>query len=162
MDTVKGYKIPFYSKPFQSKIPSQPIVGFEQEELVKLKVKEMLKKGTIRKVQPLKGKFVSNVCIPCKKEKWGPKTSDKSEAIECLYHILPLQNGRFAKSAILAAKRRLHVQARLKKRILFSSFGKKFKAICSLPWSENFYELLYLCFGLEPAPRIFTKLLKCK
>ena len=24
-DIIKGYKIPFYSKPFQSKIPSQPI-----------------------------------------------------------------------------------------------------------------------------------------
>ena len=27
-------------------------------------------------------------------------------------------------------------------------------------WSGNFYEFLCLCFGLEPAPRISTKLLK--
>ena len=27
-------------------------------------------------------------------------------------------------------------------------------------WAGNLYELLRLCFGLEPAPRIFTKLLK--
>ena len=27
-------------------------------------------------------------------------------------------------------------------------------------WSGNLYEFLCLCFGLEPAPRIFTKLLK--
>ena len=27
-------------------------------------------------------------------------------------------------------------------------------------WSGNLYELLFLCFGLVPAPRIFSKLLK--
>ena len=34
----------------------------------------------------------------------GSKTSDKFEATECLYPILPLQNGRFA-------KKKLHMQA---------------------------------------------------
>ena len=46
---------------------------------------------------------------------------------------MPLQNGRFAKSEIHVAKRRLHVQTRLKRCIFFSSLGKKIKAICSLP-----------------------------
>ena len=32
LDIVKGYKIPFHSKPFQSEIPSQPIVSREEEE----------------------------------------------------------------------------------------------------------------------------------
>ena len=50
LDIVKGYKIPFHSKPFQSKIPPQPIVSRKGVELVKLKAKEMLKKGAIRKV----------------------------------------------------------------------------------------------------------------
>ena len=59
--------------------------------------------------------------ITCKKEGWGPKTSDKFEATECLYPMLPLQNERFAKSEIHVAKRRLHVQTRLKRRIFFSS-----------------------------------------
>ena len=44
LDTVKGYKSPFYSKNFQ------PIVSQDGEELVKLELKEMLKKGAIRKV----------------------------------------------------------------------------------------------------------------
>ena len=54
LDIVKGYKIPFPSKPFQSKISSQPIVSRKGEELVKREVKEMLKRGAIRKVQPTK------------------------------------------------------------------------------------------------------------
>ena len=44
LDTVKACKIPFHSKPFLSKIPSQPIVVRKGEDLVKLEVKEVLKK----------------------------------------------------------------------------------------------------------------------
>ena len=59
----KGYKIPFRSQPSQSKISFQPIVSWEEEELVKLEVKEILKKGGIRKVQPSEGEFVSNYSL---------------------------------------------------------------------------------------------------
>ena len=67
-DTVKGFKIPFHSKIFQSKFSSQPIVSQEGEEFVKLEVKEMLKKGTIRKFQPSKGEFVRNLFLVKKKD----------------------------------------------------------------------------------------------
>ena len=50
LNIAKGYKIPFYSKPSQSKIPPQPIVSREGVELMKLEAKEMLKKGAIRNV----------------------------------------------------------------------------------------------------------------
>ena len=50
LDIVKGYKIPFHSKPFQSKVPSQPIVSREGEKFVKLEVKEILTNRVIRKV----------------------------------------------------------------------------------------------------------------
>ena len=68
LDIVKGYKIPFHSKTFQSKTPSQPMVSREGEELMKLEVKEILKKGAIRKVQPSKGGFVSNLFLIKKKD----------------------------------------------------------------------------------------------
>ena len=51
LDTAKGYKILFYSKTFQPKISfQQPIVSQDKEELINLKVKGMLKNGTIRKI----------------------------------------------------------------------------------------------------------------
>ena len=67
-DIVKGYQISFCSNYFQSKILSQTIVSREVEELVKLEVKEMLKKGAIKKVQPSKAKFVSNLFLVKKKD----------------------------------------------------------------------------------------------
>ena len=91
----------------------------------------MLTKGAIRKVQLSKREFVSSLFL-VKKEGCEPKTSDEFEATESTYPISSLQNGRFAKYEIHVAKRRLHVQTRLKICIFFSSLGKKFKAICSL------------------------------
>ena len=58
------------------------------------------------------------------------------------------------------AKRILHVQIRLKSCIFFSSLGKNSRPFVRFSWSGNSYELLCFCFGLGPAPRIFTKLLK--
>ena len=72
LNIVKGYKIPFHSKPFQSKIPSQPIVSREGDELLELEVKKMLKKGAIRKVQPSKWEFVSNIFL-VKKKDWDQR-----------------------------------------------------------------------------------------
>ena len=69
LDIVKEYQIPFHSKPFQSKIHSQPIVSREGEELVELEVKEMLKKGSTLKVQPSKGEFVSKLFLVKKKDR---------------------------------------------------------------------------------------------
>ena len=38
--------------------------------------------------------------------------------------------------------------------------NKKSQIFVRFPWSGNLYELLCQCFGLEPAPKSFTKLLK--
>ena len=65
---IKGYKIAFHSKLFRSKIPFQSKVSREEEELVKLEVKEMLKKRAIRKVQSSKGEFISNLFLVKKKD----------------------------------------------------------------------------------------------
>ena len=56
-------------KTFSVKIPSQPIVTRDGEELVKLEQKEILKKGAIRKVRPSKGEFVSNLFLVKKKDR---------------------------------------------------------------------------------------------
>ena len=107
----------------------------------------MLKKGTIRKVQPSKGEFAKNLFLV--KNKNGGQRQVKIEATECTYPILPLQNGRFAKCKIYVAKRRLHAQTSLKRCIFFSPFGKKFKAIYLLPLVKKLVQvpLSLLWFG---------------
>ena len=62
---------------------------------------------------------------------------------------MSLQNGRFAKSEIHVAKRRLHVQTRLKRCMFFSSLGKRFKTVCLLPLVRKLarISLFLLLFG---------------
>ena len=102
---------------------NQPIVSREGEELVKLEVKEMLKKGAIRKVQPSKGEFVSNLFLVKKKDGGQRPVINLKQLNAYIPYCHFKMEG-------LLSKRRLHVQTRLERCIFFSSLGKKFKAIC--------------------------------
>ena len=115
-------------KTFAIKSPFPTNSELRRERLGETGGKRNIEEGSHQKSSTIK-RGVCKQLIPCKKERWGTKTSDKFEATECIYPILPLQNGRFAKSEIHVAKRRLHVQTRLKRCIFFSSLRKKFKAI---------------------------------
>ena len=59
--------------------------------------KRNVEEGSHQKSSTIK-RGVCKQLIPYKKEGWRQKTSDKVEATECIYPILPLQNRRFAKS----------------------------------------------------------------
>ena len=90
----------------------------------------MLKKGAIRKVQPSKGEFVSNIFLVKKNGGQRPvKNLKQLNAYIPYCHF----NGMFAKTEILVAKRRLLLQPRFKRCIFFGSLGKKLKSICSFP-----------------------------
>ena len=155
----KRYKIPFHSKYFQSKILFQPIVNQEGKELVKLDVKEMSLKGAIRKVQPSKGEFVSNLILVKKKDGdqrvvislkqlngYIPYRHFKMEGVQNLKYML--QKGDY--------------MCKLDLQDAYFSFPleKNSRQFVRFRWSGNSYEFLCLCFGLGPAARIFTKLLK--
>ena len=140
LDIVKGYKIPFHSKRLQSKIPSQPIVSREGEESVKLWIKEMLKKRAIRKVQPSKGEFVSNLFLVKKKDgcqrpvinlkqlnAYIPYCHFKLEGLKHLKYMLRKEDYMC----------KLDLKDVYFSGLFFSSPGKNFKAICSLPLVRN-------------------------
>ena len=150
---------PFQRKPFQSEIPFQLITSREQQKLMDKEVQETLKKTAIRQANTVKGEFLSNLFLVRKTDK-GAKGSNKSETSKCIYTIQSLQNGRILESEIFVTRGRLSVQARSKGCILLCSFTEKIEEIRSVPLVRNLYEFLCLCFGLGPAPRIFTKLLK--
>ena len=90
----------------------------------------------------------------------GAKATNKCDTSKCIYTIQSLQNKRTAESEIFVTRWRLYVQARSKGCILSCSFTEKLEEIRSVSLVINLYEFLRLCFGLGPAPRIFTKLLK--
>ena len=65
----KGYSLPFIKIPFQQKLPNVTRMNQEQIALVDLELKEMLKKGAIKRTQPTQGVFMSNLFLEGKKTK---------------------------------------------------------------------------------------------
>ena len=59
----KGYSLPFIKIPFQQKLPNVTRMNQEQIALVDLELKEMLKKGAIKRTQPIQGVFMSNLLL---------------------------------------------------------------------------------------------------
>ena len=59
----KGYSLPFIKIPFQQKLPNVTRMNQEQIALVDLELKEMLKKGAIKRTQPIQGVFMRNLFL---------------------------------------------------------------------------------------------------
>ena len=143
LDIVKGYKIPFHSKPFQIKNPFQPIVSQEGEELVKLEVKEMLR-GAIRKVQPSKGEFVSHLFL-VKKKDWGQRPVINLKQLNpyipyCHFKMEGLQNLEY-----MLQKGDYMCKLDLNKDAYFSiPLDKNSRQFVCFRWSGNLYD--FLCF----------------
>ena len=124
LDIVKGYKIPLHSKPFLVENTFQTNSESRRGRIGETGGKRNVEEGSHQKSSTIK-RGVYKQLNPCKTEGWGSKTSDKLEATECIYPILSLQNGRFAKSGMHVAKRRLHERSGLKKMHIFQFPWKK-------------------------------------
>ena len=131
----------------------------EQFSLVEHEVLDMLEKGAIQKVVPTQGQFLSNLFLVEKKDggncpvinlknlnKFIPYEHFKMEGLHCLKFLLEQDD--------------LLCKIDLKEAYFSVPLNKNSQKFVRFQWSDNLYEFLCLCFGLGPAPRIFTKLLK--
>ena len=95
-----------------------------------------------------------------RKKGWGQQTCDKLKKSECIHSLPSLQNGRLAFAEEHAERERLYVQDRPDGCLLLCFTKSKTSEVHPVLLGRSVYEFLCLCFGLRPAPRIFTKLLK--
>ena len=98
--------------------------------------------------------------VPCKKEEWGAKASNKSETSKCVYTIQLLQNWRIAKSEIFVTRGRLSVQARSKGCILLRSFTENLEEIRSVPLIRKLIQISVPMFWLGSCPTNFHRAIK--
>ena len=159
LSIVSGFEIPFTSEPVQIKEPVPIRLRLDQEKLIDVEVQEMLQKGAISKVLPVKGQYLSNVFLVPKKDggfrpvinlkslnQFIPYLHFKMESLHCLKDIL-LPGDYMCKVDLKDAYFSIPLAQNSSKYVRFS-------------WKGSLYEFNCLCFGLGPAPRIFTKLLK--
>ena len=159
LSIVEGYKIPFNTVPHQEKVPGNIHMSPAHQSL-DMEISEILKKGAISLVQNHQEKgFLSNLFLVGKKDgghrpvinlknlnKYIPYEHFKMEGLH--YLKVMLQQGDYM------------CKLDLKDPYFSVPLHKDSKKMIRFQWSGNLYEFLCLCFGLGPAPRIFTKLLK--
>ena len=157
---VKEYMITFLKVPVQRNIPKQVTTSKTQELLINQEIMEMLDKGAIKKVEhQFPDQFLSNILLVKKKDggnrpcinlkalnKFIPYKHFKMEGLHCLKYLLE-ENDFLCKIDLKDAYFSVPLCMSSRKFVRFA-------------WSGNLYEFLCLCFGLGPAPRIFSKLLK--
>ena len=119
----------------------------------------MLTKGAIRKDQPSKGEFVSNL-LPVKKKEGNQRTVMNLKQLKayvpyCHFKMEGLQSLKY-----ILKKGDYMCKLDLKDAYFFSSLGKNSRQFVRFRWSGNLHEFLCCCCDLGPAPRIFTKFLK--
>jgi len=148
LSIVRGFEIPFLSVPFQEKVPVPIKTNLQQEHLIDVEVSEMLRKGAISKVLPVKGEFLSNVFLIPKKEggflvinlkarnQFVPCSHFKMEGLHCLKDLL--QPGDYM------------CKIDLKDAYFSIPLDQKSKKCTRFSWKGNLYEFECLYFGLGP------------
>ena len=111
------------------------------------------KEAIVETPNHLEGEFTSNLFLV--EKKYGGKWP-----VINLKHLPALQDGRLALPSKQSKEGRLHVQTGFKRCMLFSSIKSCIQKICAVSLVRDALRVSCLCFGLGPAPRIFTNLLK--
>ena len=163
MQTVAGYQIEFDTYPIQHKIPSEISFSEDQKELVTNKIKTLLEKGAIIRLNfHLKTKknnlFQIFFIVPKPNGKFRPVINlrqlnkfvtyrhFKQESFPVVLDMIQ-PNDFFTKLDLSDAYFSIAIQ------LLFQKFLK-------FPWQGQLFTFVCLPFGLSSAPRVYTKLLK--
>ena len=87
-------------------------------------------------------------------------TSNKLETPKSVHTLPARQDEGLTLPSKQSKEGRLHVQTGFKRCMLFSSIKSCIQKICAVSLVRDALRVSCLCFGLGPAPRIFTNLLK--
>ena len=130
-----------------------------QNDLVNKEIENMLKKGAIQIVPHIPGEFLSNLFLVGKKDEghrpiinlkhlnsFIPYQHFKMEGLHMLKDLL--QEGDYM------------CKLDLKDAYFTVPMNRESKKFLRFQWQAILYEFQCLCFGLGPAPLIFTKLMK--
>ena len=105
-------------------------------------------------------KSISEQYFPCKERRWGLPSGYKSKNSESVYTLYALQNGKFADFKICDEGKRLHVQNRFEGQLFYSTSRQIMSSSSEVFMGRESLQISVSLFGLGPAPRVFTKILK--
>ena len=159
LNIVKGWEIPLLAKPIQQREPHSIKMTVEETSTVDLEVNSMLGKGAIRLAIPKEDQILSNIFL-------RPKTTGGDRPIlnlKELNQFVPYQHFKMEglkDLKTMVQQGDLFCKIDLKDAYYTVPLSTKSRKYVRFKWRGNLYEFLCLAFGLGPAPRVFTKLLK--
>ena len=159
LDIVKGWEIPLLEAPIQGKLPQAVRMNCEEELAMDLEIESMLTKGAIREAIPKPDQFISNIFVTPKGEgQYRPIINLKQLNNFVPYHHFKMEGLKDVK--YLLKKGDWMCKLDLKDAYFSIPLGTRSRKLVRFFWKKKLYEFLCLAFGLGPAPRIFTKLMK--
>ena len=158
INLVQGYQIPFIHPPKQL---FHPPLNFSKEEasLIDTEISEMLEKGAIKEVSASKNQILSPIFIVPKKDGGYRPVINLKNLNQNIQYLHFKMEGLFLLKDILQPGD-LMCKLDLKDAYFSVPLHAKSQQFLCFQWKQRIYQFLCLCFGLGPAPRIFTKLMK--
>ena len=156
----EGLMIPLLNQPKQGKIPKEISYCSEMKSQVKKEILTLMEKGAVKKVLPDQSQFLSNLFLREKKEKgtYRPVINLKNLNAYIPYEKFKMETLKDVKDILRQGD--FLVKIDLKDAYFSIPLHQKSKNLVRFPWEGSIYEFQCLMFGLGPAPKIFTKLLK--
>jgi hypothetical protein len=159
LNIVKGWEIPLEEIPVQTRIPNNVNMSSVEERATDLEIESMLAKGAIREAIPKQDQFLSNIFVtPKGEDEYRPIVNLKGLNNFVPYHHFKMEGLKDVKN--LLRKGDWMCKLDLKDAYFSVPLGMRSRKLVRFVWKKKLYEFLCLAFGLGPAPRVFTKLMK--
>lgn len=159
LNAVKGYKIPFNHKPNQKKPPPTKTNSIYEVNAINAELQQLLSKGAIRRCKHKKGEFLSTFFL-------------RKKPNESFRFILNLKNlNKYISAPHFKLEDYRVVQNLLYKNCYMATLdltdayflipiAESHKKYLRFSFNNTLYEFSCLCFGLNIAPYLFTKIIK--
>ena len=156
---VGGLRIPLINRPHQGQEPVQYPLSQAETLLVGEEISKMLEKGAISEVQPSRDQFVSPLfLVPKKDGSQRPVINLKKLNQFVEYQHFKMEGLHLLKDLIQPQDYMIKVD--LKDAYFSVPVSQEHQKFLRFRWQGKLFQFHCLPFGLGPAPRIFTKIMK--
>ena len=158
-DIVNGYEIPFILSPRQSRLPYLCQLPKKASDLVNQEVQDTLRKDVIVFTDSKEDQFLSSLFLVKKKDGGNRPVVNVMDLNRNIpYQHFKMEGLFLLKEMLLPGDKMCKID--LKDAYFAIPLSVKSRKYVRFQWKGLLYEFCCLCFGLSPAPLVFTKLLK--